>query len=452
MTEIEWDEEVHLRAYDKIRESDAAVKLYWGGRDSGKSYEIALSLVKKCLTASYFKCILVREHFNSIKESQWELFQKVVQDFDLEDQFDFKLSPLEIVCVNGNRFIARGCDNPSSIKSVNEPTDAWFEEADKIKRSQYQTIATTLRSSEVQVVQWISFNPESEGSYEDHWLFELVQDQYGGTWEWSQYYIVDGKEVEVKYCSCHTTFDDNRFCPPERKANYMATTEGDDYYYNVYIYGYWGNRKAQNPFLTAYDDKRHVGDTKFDPRRQSIVLIDFNVVPFTANIYQNWFDDEGSHYHQVAEISIPNGTIEEMSERIKGILGDSVYTAQFGGDYNGSQAKIGRYDNKSLYKELRKALNIAWAQFKLKANPPHKTSRVDCNYFLTHFPDFLIDSACRETRRDCRSVQVDAYGSIIKKNRKDESQRADNIDNFRYLINTFLKGAIEKHKKTGTWF
>lgn len=450
MVEIEWDEEIHLPVYDEIRNSDATIKLYWGGRDSGKSYEVALTLVKKCLTAPYFKCILVREQLNSIKESQYDLIEKVIQDFDLEDQFTFKMSPLEIICNNGNRFIARGCDRPSTIKSVNEPTDAWFEEADKIEKSEYTTIATTLRSSDVQVVQWISFNPESEGNFEDHWLYKIVENYYNGTWEWVETFDVNGIEVDVKYCACHSTFNDNPFCPPERKANYMATTEGDDYYFGVYINGHWGNRKVQNPFCTAYDDKRHVGKTSFNPNKQSIVLIDFNVEPFTANIYQTWFDGT-PHFHQVGEISISGGTIDEMANQIKTILGDSVYTAQYGGDFNGNQSKIGRRDNKSLYRELQESLGVSWNQFRIKANPPHKKSRQDCNYFLLHFPDFLIDESCRQTRRDMRTVQVDAYGSIIKKNRKDESQRADNIDNFRYLINTFVKGMIDKHKKTGVW-
>jgi PBSX family phage terminase large subunit len=450
MKEIEWHEDLHLEVYDKIRASDATVKLFWGGRDSGKSYEVALTLIKKCLTAPYFKCILVREHFNSIQESQWELLKKVVEDHNLERWFTFQLNPLKISCVNGNRFIARGCDKPSSIKSVNEPTDAWFEEADKIKPDQYRTIATTLRSSDVTVMQWISFNPESQGDYEEHWLFKLVEDSYNGTFEWSEFFNIDGKEVEVKYCSCHTTFDDNPYCPPERKAAYMATTEGDDYYFNVYIHGHWGNRAAQNPFCTSYDDKKHVGDTIFDPARQTIVLIDFNVEPFTANIYQTWFDGT-PHFHQVHEISIRNGTIAEMSNQIKAVLGDAIFSTSFGGDYNGSQSKIGRFDNKSLYQELQKELGVSWNQFKLKPNPPHKKSRQDCNYFLQHFPDFLIDKNCRDTRRDMRTVQVDAYGSIIKKNRKDESQRADNIDNFRYLVNTFCLGLIDKHRKTGLW-
>lgn len=451
MVDVEWDDDVYLPVYRDINESEADVKLYWGGRDSGKSYNIALKLLEKCLTARKFKCILIRKTFESIRESQWELLRSIVHDNGMDDLFAFTKAPLEVKCVNGNGFIARGCDNPHNIKSVTNPTDAWYEEADKLNFADYSVVSTSLRSNDVKVQEWVSFNPESEGNFEDHWLFKMVGEEYNGTVEWNENIEVAGINIDVSYISCHTTFNDNEYCPPERKAKNMATTEGDDYLYNVYIHGRWGNREVKSPFLTQYDEKKHVAPTQLNIQAQAYVLIDFNITPFSASIFNVWFDGV-PHCHQVKEIEINDGTTAKMAAEIKAILGDAIYSTQYGGDFMGSQGRIGKTDNKSLFKELQIELGVSWNQFKIVPNPRHKSSANDCNYFLVHYPDFKVGEHCVNSRRDYRTVQIDAYGSIIKRNRKDESQKADHLDNLRYLVNTFFRTQIDNHKKSGKWF
>ena len=81
----------------------------------------------------------------------------------------------------------------------------------------------------------------------------------------------------------------------------------------------------------------------------------------------------------------------------------------------------------------------------------HKTSRDQVNYFLKHFPDFKIGKHLAGTRRDMRTVEVDAFGSIIKRNRTDTSQRADFLDCIRYFVNSFFAQSILRHQKTGVW-
>ncbi len=84
----------------------------------------------------------------------------------------------------------------------------------------------------------------------------------------------------------------------------------------------------------------------------------------------------------------------------------------------------------------------------LPANPTHVNSRADTNYILFNFPDYKINPiTCPNTCSDMQTVQCDAFGSIIKKNRNDLTQRADFIDCERYGINTFLKKWIESHMK-----
>ncbi|MCA1764614.1 MAG: hypothetical protein LC664_16710, partial [Flavobacteriales bacterium] len=217
------------------------------------------------------------------------------------------------------------------------------------------------------------------------------------------------------------------------------------------LYGDWeANREVLRPFAHNYDENVHVGDCVHNPKTMTMVLVDFNVDPYCANIFNAWRDDNGPHCHQVDEIEFNSGTIDEMAERIKTAVGSAITSMYLGGDAMGRNRTIGMKDNKSLFQRLRESLGISKNQIKVVNNPGHGVSRNDVNYFLKHYP-FKVSRLCTGTRRDLRSVEVDAYGSIMKKNRSDVSQRADFLDNVRYLVNTFYKTAIKKHRKTGKW-
>ncbi len=115
--QIDIDPNLFLDCYKPLLKSDADIHFLWGGRDSGKSYFIAQKLIVDCLKNRYFRCIMVKKTYESIKDSQFQTIKDLVYKWKLEDLFTFNKSPLEITCVNGNTFIARGCDMPERLKS-----------------------------------------------------------------------------------------------------------------------------------------------------------------------------------------------------------------------------------------------------------------------------------------------------------------------------------------------
>ncbi|MES2040492.1 MAG: hypothetical protein V4495_21950, partial [Pseudomonadota bacterium] len=44
-----------------MNQSKADINFLWGGRDSGKSHYIAQRLIRKCLKARFFRCIMVKK-------------------------------------------------------------------------------------------------------------------------------------------------------------------------------------------------------------------------------------------------------------------------------------------------------------------------------------------------------------------------------------------------------
>jgi hypothetical protein len=222
------------------------------------------------------------------------------------------------------------------------------------------------------------------------------------------------------------------------------------------IYGEFIETDAINPFAYAYDSKKHEATEKevkegtaiFNPSRQIIISVDFNLNPFAVTFRHFWSDQWGEHWHVFDEAEIKNGSIPAMVDLIKTKYGRWLHAARLTGDAMGSRGDISQRDNASLYKQLIRGLGMKDSQLVVKGNPLHENSRSDVNYVLTHFVDYKINSVkCPNLCRDMKNVQCDAFGGIIKKNRNDMNQKADYCDAERYAIHSFLRSWINQHQK-----
>lgn len=206
------------------------------------------------------------------------------------------------------------------------------------------------------------------------------------------------------------------------------------------IYGKFVDKGVARPFAFNFDEKKHVSERAiYQPELSVKVSVDFNYEPFTAILGHVWYDTKGPHSHIFSEISVADASIEEMATRIKTLV-PNIYSLEVTGDATGKNRRIRRKetDNNALFTDLRDELGIAEQQLTINTNPFHKESRQNYNKMLAKFPDFAMHPRCQHTILDHKIVQVDMYGEIIKKDRKDESQKADFIDNCRYWENTYL--------------
>lgn len=299
---IEIDEDVFLEPYRPLLDSKADIKFLWGGRDSGKSVFIAQKLLLECLKPKYFRCILVRKVFEDIKDSQWQLLKDWAEKWGIDKYFKFNKSPLEISCLlNGNKFIARGCDKPSKLKSISNPSHVWYEEGNQLTETDYITISTTLRSDENKVEEWFSFNPECEIDYEEFWLYKqfFKINFEKGVYSFdanitTQVDVLNNitltyekKEIHLNYKSIHVTYKDNPYCSPERIARHEALKETNPYFYQVFTLGLWGNRQSGWQFYKCYVATKHLGKVTYTHLLPLHLTFDFNVNPhMTASIWQ----------------------------------------------------------------------------------------------------------------------------------------------------------------------
>lgn len=279
---FDWPELINDRFIPLIDNQDRYLIL-WGGRGSSKSDAIAKKLIYRCLFSKYFRYMLIRNNYNSIKDSSYQNIKDIITDLGLNQFFEFKLQPLEIQCVNGNKFIARGCDDTTKLKSVKDPTGAWFEE-DIPSEDDFITITTSIRTQKADYLQEIfTINPEVEGNYEDNWFWQrYFKGRAEKNFRDKTLIEIGSEKVELTYTSHHSTYHDNKWLPVEFKAFLESMRTANPYYYTIYCLGEWGNKITGGRFYRAFDRAKNTTTTTYDWHKPLHVSFDFNVRPYMS--------------------------------------------------------------------------------------------------------------------------------------------------------------------------
>ena len=132
----------------------------FGGRGSGKSHFFAGLAVAKMATEDGFRIVCVREVQVSIKDSVKQLIEDKIAQLGLTAFFT--ITDQEIRGRNGSLCIFRGLQNhtAASIKSLENFSVAWIEEAQTISQMSLDLLTPTIRKDGSQI--WASWNPVSE--------------------------------------------------------------------------------------------------------------------------------------------------------------------------------------------------------------------------------------------------------------------------------------------------
>lgn len=106
MYKVEWCEWIDIinEAFIPLIDNKDRYIICKGGRGSSKSDAIAKKLIYRCLNENYFRCILIRNTYGSIKDSSYQTLKDIIIDLGLQDLFEFKIQPLEIHCIMVIRF------------------------------------------------------------------------------------------------------------------------------------------------------------------------------------------------------------------------------------------------------------------------------------------------------------------------------------------------------------
>lgn len=442
MIDIEVDEDVFLPVYKKHITTDATIRLLYGGRDSGKSRHIAQTLIVNCLANKDFRGILVKKTFESIKDSQVQMLRDVIIEWNLQDYFTFTQKPLEIKCINGGRFLARGMDEPANIRSITNPTNAWVEEGDQLDQTDFITLLTSLRSNKGSVKMDISFNPECHGNYAEHWIYkDFFEDIDLLSFEAYKTYQIGSNEIKLHYMAIHSTYHDNPYCTPERQVFLESLKDFNPYYYQVFTLGLWGSSINKSPFFFAFDEARHVAadDLPYDSDFPLWVSFDFNRNPtvcITAQIINN-------EVRILDAIGFHNSGTDYLCKVLKEQYPRALFLVT--GDYSGNTPSSIFKEQISNYTIIRSVLNIGQAQLKLTPNPRIERTRQICNLVLQNMNVLISPNRGKELIYDLKMTEIKPDGTLLKDTRKIRSQHFDYADCFRYLCYINFQHMLKEH-------
>lgn len=444
-----------LPVYRPMFTEQADVFLLWGGREGGKTHGLIQKAFWDCVTLPYFRCILVRKTYESIKDSQYQGIKDYIYSLGLEDYFSFRTSPISITYLpNGNKFIARGCDNPGKIRGVTSPSHAWYEEGNQLEEEDYINVSTSLRTNDAAIQEWFSFNPEARGEFEEFWVYKYFfegQNQLSFTDTRTFKIEVDGKtkDVTLKYRSIHTTYHRNPFVSDKRIARLESLKRTNPHYYRVFTLGLWGNEANDTPYFAPFDRRRHVAKQQLgiDEDHELWFSFDFNLDPCTVVIGQK-IRFVGCKVLDVMQNSAGTRALCEdimaVAEyrdhpNILKLTGDN---SGYSGSSVGGRNSAGEIINDMMiilevFSKYRVDVNKRSFVRHRKVNEAHELSRTLCNEIYDAGIVEFDPEYCMPLVKEIEKAIPDPRTSKLYKNR-DKGYEMDMVDAKRYLFNAWF--------------
>ncbi len=424
-----WRQLINERFIPLMSNVDRYLILY-GGRGSGKSDAIAKKLIKRCLTEKFFRFVLYRKVYNTIKDSQFQNIKDIIYEWGLQSLFTFTESPLLIRCVNGNKFICRGGDEPGKLKSIKDPTGVWYEE-EIPDENDFITITASIRTKKALYLQEVfTINPEIEGAdYKEHWFWKQFfkdKDELNfsdiTTVELPATLLLPARTVELTYTCHHSTFQDNKWIPDEFIGRLIKLKETNEYYYTIYALGVWGVRSTDGNFYKLFKRAKNVLSRhhlwcRYNPNIALHLTFDFNVHPYvTICIHQV----VGKRAVQIDEICLPtpnNKTdlaCKEFVRRYPTHKGGVFVYGDPSGVKEDTRTEKGYNDFLIIAKEL---LSFAVQMRYQKSAPPVVMRGMFINeVFDSGFEglEFYISDACVHTVADYQNLKEASDGTKAK--------------------------------------
>jgi phage terminase large subunit len=138
----------------------ARYKVFYGGRGSGKSWQIARALLllgKKKNNPLQILC--AREIQRSISDSVHKLLARQIDLLGLSSIYEVLRDSIR--GINGTTFIFKGLrSDPQEIKSMEGINIAWIEEAQAVSAESWDILIPTIREANSEI--WLTFNPLDE--------------------------------------------------------------------------------------------------------------------------------------------------------------------------------------------------------------------------------------------------------------------------------------------------
>ncbi len=207
------EKEVNPHFEDFLFDWNEKFQFLVGGYGSSKSYHVALKIILKLLEEKR-TALVVREVYETIRESCFALFEELIIDLELENSIKAVTSPMQIRFPNGSRIIFKGMDKPQKLKSIHNVSLIWLEECSEIKYDGFKELIGRLRHPTLKLHMILSTNPVDEGNWTYSHFFIKNKGQDDEVIFLDDERLYKERTVVVKDTYYHhSTADDNLFLP-----------------------------------------------------------------------------------------------------------------------------------------------------------------------------------------------------------------------------------------------
>ena len=168
--------------YDYVLNKDYNVYILVGGRNSGKTHFMGQLVTTKINNSKDYKLLIVEDVETNINEGVKTNILERIDDFGLSSIFHDTKQPAKIVHkINNNTILFKGYHSKKQqkrVKSLNDITAAWYEEAENITYEQFKALRMQLRGGNPQDrILYLTMNPVNQDGFINEEFFKKKPDK-----------------------------------------------------------------------------------------------------------------------------------------------------------------------------------------------------------------------------------------------------------------------------------
>jgi len=320
--EIDMVETTNDQLWDLVKCHDRYL-LPYGGGGSGKSHEVAqkiLMRIEKAVMHGYHEGFLcLRKTSPDVKRSVFLLFKYYMDLWNLRGIL-INRTDLSYTWPDGQFVSCGGLDDPEKVKSIENITSVWMEEATQFTLNDFRQLDLRLRgdiSSYFQII--MSFNPMDDASWINEEFFDSEKAPRVETWSDGNSFRVMktitieelDKEIEMYATAIHSTWRDNKWVDDQYVAMLTALKESDPDKYSIYDQGLW-TALAERIYVNYEEISEADWPDHFD---EVFYGLDFGYTNQTALIMIGILDGEVFEKELLYETELKNSTrIERLQD------------------------------------------------------------------------------------------------------------------------------------------
>lgn len=381
----------HFKAF--LFDWDSKIYFLVGGYGSSKSYHVALKVILKLLSEKR-TALVVREVYDTIRDSCFSLFREIVEDMGLGAFIQFNASPMQMRFVNGSKIVFKGMDKPAKLKSINNISLIWVEECSELKYAGFKELLGRLRHPTLPLHIILTTNPVARSNWTYRHFFEsrgLDDKEF-----YARRVMRDGN---IYYH--HSVADDNFFLPAEYIAQLDEMQEYDVDLYRIARLGQFGvNGRLVLPQFEVMPHDEVMEAVAEIPRKYLRVGMDFGFESSYNAVIRMAIDHENKWLYLYWEYYRRNMTDDETADALE----EFVETREC--------IKADSAEPKAIRYYQKRGFNMVATR---KNNGGSRHSRLDNTRKMKRFRRIICSDACVHTVEELKELTYaeDRDGEII---------------------------------------